>query len=86
MYKKRDARAKIVVLLIKPTAFVAFPLPSPSSHLKVPNISSRREKAVPLIPARVVSLLGSDALQNSTGATGKGHLISNGNLGRGATP
>ena len=28
---------KIVVLLIKPFAFVAFPLPSPSSYLKVPN-------------------------------------------------
>ena len=29
--------SKIVVLLIKPIAFVAFPLPSPSSNLKVPN-------------------------------------------------
>ena len=28
---------KIVVLLIKPIAFVAFPLPSPSPDLKVPN-------------------------------------------------
>ena len=33
--KKRDARAKIVVLVIKPIAFVEFPLPSPSSDLKV---------------------------------------------------
>ena len=28
--------SKIVVLLIKPIAFVVFPLPSPSSDLKVP--------------------------------------------------
>ena len=37
--KKRDARAKFVVLLIKPIAFVAFPSPSPSSDLKVPKIA-----------------------------------------------
>ena len=47
------------------------------------NISSRREKAIQPIPARVVSMPGSDALQNSTGATVKGHVISNRNLGRG---
>ena len=38
--KKRDARAKIVVLLIKPIAFVMFPLPSPLSDLKVPITSA----------------------------------------------
>ena len=37
--KKRDARAKFVVLLIKPIAFVEFPSPSPSSDLKVPKIA-----------------------------------------------
>ena len=35
--KKRDARAKIVVLLTKPIVFLNFSLPSPSSDLKVPN-------------------------------------------------
>ena len=39
MYKKAWCTCKIVVLLIKPTAFVAFPLPSSSSDLKVPNFS-----------------------------------------------
>ena len=48
------------------------------------NLSSRREKAIQPIPARVVSMPGSDALKNSTGATVKGHLISNRNLGRGS--
>ena len=37
MYKKAWCTCKIVVLLIKPIVFVAFPLPSPSSDLKVPN-------------------------------------------------
>ena len=36
--KKRDARAKIVVLLINPIAFLKFSLPSPSSDLKVPTV------------------------------------------------
>ena len=35
--KKRDARAKIVVLLIKPIVFLKFSLPSLSSDLKVPT-------------------------------------------------
>ena len=37
--KKRDAACKVVVLLIKPVAFVAFslPLPSPWSDLEVPS-------------------------------------------------
>ena len=48
------------------------------------NLSSRREKAIQPIPARVVSMPGSDALKNSTGATVKGHLISNRNLGGGS--
>ena len=39
--EKRDARAKIVVLLIKRIVFVAFPLPSPSSDLKLPNVSGK---------------------------------------------
>ena len=39
MYKKAWCTCKIVVLLIKPIAFVAFPLPSPPSDLKVPNVS-----------------------------------------------
>ena len=37
MYKKAWCTCKIVVLLIKPIVFVAFPLPSPSSDLKVPS-------------------------------------------------
>ena len=40
MYKKAWCTCKIVVLLIKPIAFVAFPLPSPSSDLKVPYITT----------------------------------------------
>ena len=39
MYKKA---CKIVFLVIKPIAFVEFPLPSPSSNLKVPNVETRR--------------------------------------------
>ena len=35
--KKRDAPAKVVVLLIKPIVFLKFSLPSPSLDLKVPN-------------------------------------------------
>ena len=35
MYKKVRCTCKIVVWLIKPIAFVMFPLPSPSSDLKV---------------------------------------------------
>ena len=35
--QKSVMHCKIVVLLIKLIAFVAFPLPSPSSDLKVPN-------------------------------------------------
>ena len=38
MYKKAGCTCKIVVLLINPIVFVAFPLPSPSSDLKVPNL------------------------------------------------
>ena len=37
MYKKAWCTCKIVVLLIKPIVFVAFPLPSLSLDLKVPN-------------------------------------------------
>ena len=37
MYKKAWCTCKIVVLLIKPIAFVTFPLPSPSSDLKFSN-------------------------------------------------
>ena len=37
MYKKAWCTCKIVVLLIKPIAFVAFPLPSPPSDLKLPT-------------------------------------------------
>ena len=40
MYKKAWCTCKVIVLLIKPIAFVAFPLPSPSSDLKVPNLST----------------------------------------------
>ena len=36
--KKRDARAKIVVLLIKPIVFLKFSLPSPLSDLNVPIV------------------------------------------------
>ena len=44
MYRKAWCTCKIVVLLIKPIAFVAFPLPSPSSDLKVPNKQQRRRQ------------------------------------------
>ena len=37
--KKRDAHAKVVVLLIKPIVFLKFSLLSPSSDLKVPNFT-----------------------------------------------
>ena len=43
--KKRDARAKIVVLLIEPIAFVAFKLLSPSSDLKVPIVGIEQLRA-----------------------------------------
>ena len=36
--KKRDARAKLLFCQFKPIAFVTFPLPSPSSDLKVPIV------------------------------------------------
>ena len=42
--KKRDARAKIVVLLTKPIVFLKFSLPSLSSDLKVPNGPETGEK------------------------------------------
>ena len=42
--KKRDARAKILVLLIKPIAFLKFSLPSPSSDLKVPILVKTRSR------------------------------------------
>ena len=44
MYKKAWCTCKIVVLLIKPIAFVTFPLPSPSSDLKVPTIVQEYQK------------------------------------------
>ena len=37
MYKKRDARAKLLFCQSKPIAFLRFSLPSPSSLLKLPN-------------------------------------------------
>ena len=40
MYKKAWCTCKIVVLVIQPIALVEFPLPSPSSDVKVPNNSS----------------------------------------------
>ena len=43
MYKKG---CKIVVLLIKPIAFVVFPLPSPSSYFKVPNVEEKAGKGI----------------------------------------
>ena len=36
--KKRDTRAKLLLWLSNLFAFVTFPLPSPSSDFKVPNI------------------------------------------------
>ena len=41
MYEKASCTCKLVVLLIKPIAFVAFPSPSPSSYLKVPVVWRR---------------------------------------------
>ena len=46
MYKKARCTCKIVVLLIRPVAFVVFPLPSPSSDLKVPTTSFRENVEV----------------------------------------
>ena len=43
--KKRDARAKIVVLLTKPIVFLKFSLPSPSSDLKVPSKTLKEKGA-----------------------------------------
>ena len=37
MYQKNVMHVQIVVLVIKPIAFVSFSLQSPSSDLKVPN-------------------------------------------------
>ena len=39
--KKRDARAKLLFCQSKPIAFVLFSLPSPSSLVKLPNVSDR---------------------------------------------
>ena len=39
--KKRDARAKFLFCQSKPIAFVPFSLPSPSSLVKLPNVSDR---------------------------------------------
>ena len=40
--KKRDARAKLLSLLIEPFDFFTFSLPSESLDLKVPNMDSRK--------------------------------------------
>ena len=39
--KKGDARAKLLFCQSKPIAFVPFSLPSPSSLVKLPNVSDR---------------------------------------------
>ena len=39
MYKKRDARAKLLFCRSLPIGFFPFSLPSPSSLLKLPNMS-----------------------------------------------
>ena len=49
MYKKAWCTCKIVVLVIKPIAFMAFPLPSPSSDLKVPIISQTTRKFITFV-------------------------------------
>ena len=41
--KKRDTRTKVVVLLIKPIAFLTFSLPSASLDLKAPISSAMAE-------------------------------------------
>ena len=41
MYKKARCTCKVVVLVIKPIAFLTFSLPSSSSDLKAPIISFR---------------------------------------------
>ena len=61
MYKKEWCTCKIVVLLIKPTAFVAFPLPSPSSDLKVPNFSWDGGNTHEKLKAKVMKNLGAGA-------------------------
>ena len=38
--KKCNARADVVILVIKPIAFLTLSLPSPSSLLKLPNLTS----------------------------------------------
>ena len=68
MYKKAWSTCKMVVLLIKPIAFVAFPLPSPSSDLKVPiekglphtyRVSWEKSLGVPWLILKSVTLFDS---------------------------
>ena len=42
MHKKRDARAKLLSLLIEPFGLFTFSLSSESLDLKVPNMDSRK--------------------------------------------
>ena len=44
--QKVSCTCKVVVLLIKPIAFMKFPLPSPSSDLKVPIKLLARESSL----------------------------------------
>ena len=63
MYKKAWCTCKIVVLLIKPIAFVAFPLPSPSSDLKV--LTYLRERSPPHIPGELWKVFRSPMVNES---------------------
>ena len=66
MYKKAWYTCKMVVLLIKPIAFVAFPLPSPSSDLKVPIAL---DKMGVYVLATFLTKEGEQSLQTATNDT-----------------
>ena len=52
MYKKVRCTCEVVVLLIKPIAFLTFSLSSESLDLKVPNLNGKRKAARVHVPSR----------------------------------
>ena len=59
MYKKRDARAKLLFCQSKPLAFLPLSLPSPSSLLKLPNVQESTGCAMETLPSRAPFFLAS---------------------------
>ena len=51
MYKKRDARAKLLFCQSKPIAFLPFALPSPSSLLELPK-SEQIQGLIGILPKK----------------------------------